>query len=91
MSNKINDLKSRVGDLKRQLRDAEDRLHSAQMETASLKIGDIVIHRGIRHRVCGARFFDSGKPWVTANPQKKNGEYAQVIRNLCDGWEHSHD
>jgi hypothetical protein len=85
-SQRINDLKARVGDLRRQLAEAEERLRVAQIEESGVVIGQIVISKGAEYRVCeiNARWAD--KPWLKGNPRKADGTFGKAQRALYGDW-----
>lgn len=89
----IKDLERKVQSLRSQLADAEKKLNDAKLEVVGVRVGDIVKSTGTYHqagklfRVCEIDMVDSGKPWVSGNPQRKNGTYGTAKRGLYSYWE----
>lgn len=71
------------------LRVIRQALHTARLAAAPVKAGDIVLDRkGAKHRVVVVDASWS-KPWVKANPLKKDGTYDTALRRLYNDWKHA--
>jgi len=67
------------------IRECQLKLHEFKH---GIKPGVIVVYHGVLHKVVSIepdRGFE--KPWVTGNPQRKDGTYGTAVRNLFDNWE----
>jgi len=63
-------------------------LQRAIVAEIGVEIGDIVVAHRRRWRVVAVHpTFKGQKPWVEANPQKKDGSFGVSIRNLFRDWE----
>lgn len=79
--------------LKSQLVDVRRRIHDEQLrqakETFGVEIGSVVIgkdggkeYRVVEIQLAGYR----DRPWVSANPRRKDGTFGTAVRNLYDDW-----
>ena len=83
----IEDLERKVQSLQDKLRAAKKALQNAKLAAAPVKVGDIVVtQRGTRHRVCHVDVRMSGRPWVSGNPERKDGSFGTAVRYLYDDW-----
>jgi hypothetical protein len=78
MSKEIKALEAEVDRLAAELQDARQRLYDVKVAASGISVGDIVMDkRGVLHR---------NPPWVKGNPQKKDGTWGIVERNLYHYW-----
>jgi len=77
--------------LKKELRRAQERLLVLKKDLAKrdfgVEVGSVVNYKGIEHRVTDVDPRWRGKPWLSGNPRKKNGEFGVAIRHLYSDWE----
>jgi hypothetical protein len=88
MSKEIKALEAEVDRLAAELQDARQRLYDVKVAASGISVGDIVMDkRGVLHRVT---YIDvswaQNPPWVKGNPQKKDGTWGIVERNLYHYW-----
>jgi len=59
-------------------------------ERFGVKVGSIVIYKNNEYRVCRIEphfYGEITKPWIIANPKKKDGTFGVAERNLYEYWE----
>jgi hypothetical protein len=56
------------------------------MKRADVQIGEIVIFKGEKYRVCEVKPGGYGKDWAKGNPLKKDGTFGVAVRAMYDGW-----
>ena len=69
--------------------DVQKRLHAALCELAGIKKGDIVLYKGVEHRITKIETdygYRRDKPWVSGNPKKKDGTFGIAERHLYTDW-----
>lgn len=79
-------IESRIANLRQQLKRQEEMLTAAKMKRADVQIGEIVIFKGEKHRVCEVKPGGYGKDWAKGNPVKKDGTFGTAMRNLYGEW-----
>lgn len=88
MSERINELRTRIYSLRDQLNAAQDELLRAQIEECPVKVGSIVREKrsGLLYIVRSAVFYESsgaGKPSsLRVSPKKKDGEWSKSEKGL---------
>lgn len=88
MSERIDELRTRIYSLRDQLVAAQDELLRAQTEECPVKVGSIVREKrsGLLHIVRRVVFYesnDAGKPSsLRVSPEKKNGEWSKNEKGL---------
>lgn len=88
MSERINELRTRICSLRNQLDGARAELLRAQTEECPIKVGSIVREKrsGIPYIVRGVAFYennDADKPsYLRVSPKKKDGEWSKNEKNI---------
>lgn len=88
MSERINELQTRIYNLHEQLKGARAELLRAQIEECPIKVGSIIREKqsGILYIVRSAVFYESseaGKPSsLRVSPKKKDGEWSKGEKGL---------
>ncbi|WP_430229239.1 hypothetical protein [Paraburkholderia tropica] len=79
---------SRIENLREELARQERLLEEERVKLAGIAIGDIVLCEGERYRVARVDVNSwGGKPWLMANPTKKDGTFWTALRRLFSDWE----
>lgn len=92
LEEQIADVEARSRLLDSEMRELRERLRALQLSKAArdfnVTVGSLVTHKGRLFRVTSVDVrFSSGKPWVTANPKKKDGTFGVARRTLYTNWE----
>ncbi len=88
-------LESEVATAQQKLKQKIDDMDLFRCEIAGITVGDIVkVADGSLARVCRVDTHwvtptrdGFGRPWVSVNLMKKNGDWSEAIRNAYDNWE----
>ena len=83
----LKELEAKVRSAARAFGEAKRALKAAQLAACPVKVGDIVVSRGVEYRVLGIdTSWDVNRPWLVGVPRKKNGEFGARTRNLYGNW-----
>lgn len=80
-------IESRIANLRTEINRQEQLLEAEKMKRADVQIGEVVLFKGEKHRVCEVKPGGYGKDWVKANPAKKDGTFGIAVRRLYSYWE----
>lgn len=79
-------IESRIANLRQQIKRQEEMLAAAKMKRADVQIGEIVLYKGEKHRVCEVDPGCYGKDWAAGNPLKKDGTFGAAVRRMYSDW-----
>lgn len=87
MTDHIAALQADVDRIAAELVDAKERLTRAKIDICGVAIGDIVIAKGKRFRVCEIDVhWTHSPPWLKGNQQLNDGSWGVGVRNLYSDW-----
>lgn len=85
--NEIDRLQADVDRLETELVEAKERLTRAKIAICGVAIGDIVVRKGKRFRVCEIDVhWTTSPPWLKGNVLLKDGSWSLAARNLYGDW-----
>jgi hypothetical protein len=77
---------SRIANLETDLKRQRGLLEAERLRNAGIAVGDIVVSKGERFRVCEVKPFSYGSVWVIGNAKKKDGSWGAARRALYSDW-----
>lgn len=98
MKTDIQQLKLQIKALEKARIPLEEQLSKLRQEARTLKlrlaelefgvrVGAIVLFRGVRHQITAIDVKWGDKPWLRGNPMKKDGTFGTAERHLYSNWE----
>lgn len=85
---RVAELRSRESELHVELRQVEEELNAALSELHGVAIGDIVLAKGLHHKVTRVEHHSfTRRPWLSGVRKRKDGEWGTGERHLYSDWE----